>query len=66
LREWFDHQPARYEEFTRRSRAELDVSPDAPCFVELGATHDRVTLLFAAHDPLVNHAVARRHYLSAR
>jgi uncharacterized protein YeaO (DUF488 family) len=66
LRKWFDHQPARFEEFSGRYRAELEVNPDVSRFVELGATHVRVTLLYGAHDPLINHAVVLRDYLGSR
>ncbi|MHB1065673.1 MAG: DUF488 domain-containing protein [Georgenia sp.] len=57
LRAWFGHEPARFEEFTRRYRAEL---ADNPAFVELrslAAEHPTVTLLYGAKDTEHNQAV---------
>lgn len=58
LRRWFDHDPAKFDEFTRRYRAELDEAygagnGDVDTLLELGD----VTLLYAAHDREHNHAV---------
>ena len=61
LREWFGHDPARFDEFAERSRAELEGNPA----VDAARAHQRVTLLYAARDPLVNHAVVLRDYLLA-
>jgi uncharacterized protein YeaO (DUF488 family) len=65
LRSWFGHDGVRFEEFTRRYRAELDVNPEVARFVKLGADHDTVTLLYGAHDPQINHAVVLRDYLES-
>lgn len=57
LRSWFGHEPARFEEFTRRYRAEL---ADNPAFAELRslvAEHPTVTLLYGAKDTEHNQAV---------
>lgn len=59
LRVWFDHDPARFDEFAHRYRAELDGNPA----VEAARAHERLTLLYAARDPQVNHAVVLRDYL---
>jgi uncharacterized protein YeaO (DUF488 family) len=66
LRAWFAHEPSRFEEFSRRYRTELGGNPEVARFVTLGAEHDRVTLLYGAYDPLVNHAVVLRDYLASR
>jgi uncharacterized protein YeaO (DUF488 family) len=65
LRTWFAHEPSRFEEFSRRYRSELKVNPDVAHFLTLGAAHDRVTLLYGAHDPLVNQAVVLRDFLAS-
>jgi uncharacterized protein YeaO (DUF488 family) len=65
LRTWFAHEPSRFEEFSRRYRSELKVNPEVARFLTLGAEHDRVTLLYGAHDPLVNQAVVLRDYLES-
>lgn len=57
LRGWFGHDPARYDEFARRYRAEL---ADNPAFAELralAAAHPAVTLLYGAKDTEHNQAV---------
>lgn len=58
LRKWFGHDPEKFDEFTRRYRAELDEAHgagngDVDKLLELGD----VTLLYAAHDREHNHAV---------
>lgn len=63
LRTWWDHDPARLDEFARRYRAELDRSPAVDELRRLRAAHDPVTLLYAAHDERVNHAAVLRDYL---
>ena len=69
LRKWFGHDPARFEEFSARYRLELDENPAASAFAEQVATwlaDSPVTLLFAAKDPAVNHAVVLRDWLENR
>lgn len=50
LREWFGHDPARFEEFARRYRSELDANAEVVTRIEEYLRHGRVTLLYAAHD----------------
>ena len=63
LRRWFNHDPARWEEFRRRYRAELDQrSGDLRAL--LAECRDRpLTLLFAARDVDHNQAVVLRDVL---
>jgi uncharacterized protein YeaO (DUF488 family) len=66
LRHWFGHEPARWDEFQPRYRAELDANPSP-----LDEMIDRcragpVTLLFAAHDAGRNNAVVVRDVLRER
>ena len=66
LRQWFDHDPARFEEF--RSRYENELASN-PFFVELQKIvrdKPKVTLLYAAKDPAVNHAVVLKEYLARK
>lgn len=59
LRRWYDHQPARFDEFARRYRAELDHPPGSEAIVhllELG-DEDKVVLLTATRD--LEHSGAR-------
>lgn len=63
LRTWWDHDPARLEEFAGRYRAELDGSAAVGTLRERLEEHDPVTLVYAARDEHVNHAAVLRDYL---
>jgi uncharacterized protein YeaO (DUF488 family) len=63
LRAWWRHDPARLDEFARRYRAELDGNPAVDELRELIRAHPVMTLVYAARDPRVNHAVVLRDYL---
>jgi uncharacterized protein YeaO (DUF488 family) len=64
LRKWFAHDPEKFKEFTARYRAELMVNPAIEAFENSVAKEPDVTLLYAAHDPKINHAVVLRDFLS--
>lgn len=63
LREWFGHDPARWEEFRRRYFAELDSRPEALEPLLSAGRRGDVVLLYSAHDTEHNNAVALREYL---
>jgi uncharacterized protein YeaO (DUF488 family) len=65
LRTWFDHKAERFDEFGKRYRAELQDNPAVSELRRLGGD-DLVTLLYAAHDPEVNHARILRAVLEKR
>lgn len=54
LRKWFGHKPERFEEFAKRYRAELRHNP---ALDELKRLKGKVTLVYGARDPAINHAV---------
>lgn len=69
LRSEWHHHRERFDEFAARYRAELDEAArdehGAPAaLLALGASHDRVTLLFGAHDERVNHAAVLQDWLA--
>ena len=66
LRKWFDHDPARFAEFSTRYRSELDSNDEAVGKLLDWCRDGPVTLLFAAHDEDHNNAVVLRDYLKAR
>ena len=66
LRKWFNHDPAKWEEFLRRYRAELDANPEAWEELQRETKTGRVTLLFSSRDAEHNNVVALRHFLTAR
>lgn len=63
LRQWFGHEPTRWEGFRHRYAGELDAAPDAWHALAEKARRGRVTLLFGARDEEHNNAVALRAYL---
>ena len=63
LRQWFGHDPCRWEGFKQRYFAELDTKRDALSALMETNRGGQLTLLFAARDPAYNNAVALREYL---
>jgi uncharacterized protein YeaO (DUF488 family) len=66
LRGWFSHDPAKWEEFQRRYRAELEGKPETCRPLLEVAERGDLTLLFSSHDPEHNNAVALKAYLEDR
>lgn len=62
LRKWFGHDPAKWEEFQKKYRAELQGSPALAKLAAL-AKEEKVTLLFAAKDTEHCHAVVLQDIL---
>lgn len=62
LRQWFAHDPGRWEEFQRRYRAELDANPLPVATLRQLHAQGPVTLLYASASPL-NNAVVLAQYL---
>jgi uncharacterized protein YeaO (DUF488 family) len=52
LRKWFSHDPAKWEEFKKRYKKELEVKEDLVKALRNETRKGTVTLLFAAKDPL--------------
>ena len=63
LREWFRHDPARWEEFCRRYWAELSGKPDLVRILKQKTGGEVITLVYGARDELYNNAVALRMFL---
>jgi uncharacterized protein YeaO (DUF488 family) len=66
LRKWFDHDPARWEEFQRRYFDELRRKKDPIRRILDRIRRGRVTLVFGARDTDHNQAVALRTFLEKR
>jgi uncharacterized protein YeaO (DUF488 family) len=66
LRRWFDHDPAKWAEFQRRYRAELDANPEAWAPLVEAIRDGGLTLLYSSRDREHNNAVALRDYLLER
>lgn len=63
LREWFDHDPQRWETFKRRYFEELDRGSNAVRILKDAASEGTVTLVYGARDTHHNNAVALKEYL---
>ena len=63
LRQWFAHDLSRWEGFKARYFTELDAKQEALSALAETSRGGRLTLLFAARDPVHNNAVALREYL---
>lgn len=66
LRRWFDHDPAKWDEFRRRFHAELDARPDAVARLRELAGDGELVLVFAARDGEHCNAAALLEYLLQR
>lgn len=64
LRQWFGHDPDKFEEFAKRYEKELAGNEDWQTLQDLVAEHGRVTLLFGASDKENNQAVVLRDLLT--
>ena len=63
LRRWFGHDPAKWVEFQRRYRAELDANSDAWKPLVEATRQGTVTLLYSARDTEHNNALVLQAYL---
>ncbi|MEE8724102.1 MAG: DUF488 family protein [Atopobiaceae bacterium] len=64
LRKSWGHDSSRFKDFACAYRAELDSRPEVETFLSSLHPDDTITLLYAAKDPQVNHAVVLRDYLA--
>lgn len=63
LRTWFDHKSERFEEFSERYLQELHESNEASQLLKRAEGNAKITLLYAAKNPKINHAVVLERYL---
>jgi uncharacterized protein YeaO (DUF488 family) len=63
LRKWFDHDPAKWTEFQRRYRKELDEKKEALDLLRDKSRDKTVTLLYGARDEEHNEAVVLKMVL---
>lgn len=64
LRQWFNHDPAKFKEFSLKYQAELNENPALDELRRLIAHHKNVTLLFGAKDLKNNHAAVLKEFLT--
>lgn len=66
LRQWFGHEPSKWEEFRRRYREELRHNPEAVAQIMEHLRGGAVTLVYGAKDEEHNQAVVLKEYLETR
>lgn len=66
LRHWFQHDPAKWDEFRKRYFRELEKHPEVwqPLLAQVRS--GRVTLVYSAHDTEHNNAVALQEFLETK
>jgi uncharacterized protein YeaO (DUF488 family) len=63
LREWFGHDPARFEEFKARYLDELSNSQEPQALLKRTGDAQTVTLVYSAKDQAHNQAVVLQNHL---
>lgn len=63
LRKWFGHDPARWDEFQARYKAELSAHAEEVSALRELARHKPVTLIYGARDEHHNDAIVLRDVL---
>ena len=58
LRKWFGHDPAKWEQFCKRYRVELEQRKDAVNLLKQKSEEGTITLVYAARDEKHNSAIA--------
>ena len=68
LRTWFGHRPERFAEFAERYKRELSEEPRRGLVNRISETavQKNVTLVYAAKDPVHNHAIVLQDWLNRR
>ena len=66
LREWYGHDPAKWDEFRRRYFAELKAEPDAWEPLIEAARKGTITLVYSSKELELNNAVALKEFLDAK
>lgn len=68
LRQWFDHDPNKFEEFRKKYKEELQDGKQKACYDQLKAIekeNSMITLLFSAKDEENNQAQVLKEMLEA-
>lgn len=64
LRKWFNHDPARWDEFRRKYAKEISNNTAVKAQLELILKKGGVTLVYSAKDELHNDAIVLKDYFS--
>lgn len=63
LRQWFGHDPARWNQFKQRYWKELKNNTDVVDLLRQKARQGKVTFIYAAHDEQHNGALALKEFI---
>lgn len=63
LRKWFGHKEDRFKEFSKLYKEELKSKEEVLIQIKLFSTKKPITLVYAAKDPKINHAIILREVL---
>ncbi len=69
LRVWFGHEESKFKDFATSYKAELDNNPRAQEIIQQLIAKNKdgtITLLYAAKDPKVNHALILQEYIQGK
>lgn len=66
LRRWYQHDPAKWDEFRRRYFAELDANPEGLAELRAHLGQGPVTILYGSQETRLNNATALCEYLAVR
>lgn len=66
LRQWFDHDPKKWDRFKKSYISELEENKAIANFLDRVETSPTVTLLYAAKDKEHNHALVLQGFLKER
>lgn len=65
LRKWFNHEPEKFAEFKKCYQEELSCKPELINEILDLLKKNNVTLIYAAKNPKINHAIVLRDYIKS-
>lgn len=65
LREWFDHDPVKWNEFSKKYYDELEKNNFGPAFLDRLKNQQKITLLYGAKDEEHCHPLILKKYLDS-
>jgi uncharacterized protein YeaO (DUF488 family) len=65
LRKWFSHDPAKFDEFRAKYMDELATTDAPEQLLKRAGTAKNLTLIYAAKDPRINHAIVLQKHLQS-
>lgn len=65
LRKWFNHEPEKFEDFSKCYKEELKCKQDIVDEVIKLLQKNDVTLIYAAKSPEINHAIVLKEYINS-